>query len=54
MNWNWPFGNTARDTRAGWPLALLSEGGYVTAEFRIREGGELESNPISSTSLASC
>lgn len=39
MKWNWPFGNTAREAKTAWPLALLSE--PRAANWGARDAGAL-------------
>lgn len=39
MKWKWPFGIKARDTKAAWPLALLSE--PRAANWGARDAGAL-------------
>jgi hypothetical protein len=44
MKWNWPFGNTPREAKTAWPLALLSGIAFVEA---VRLSGDAGINPFS-------
>lgn len=46
MKWNWPFGNTAREAKTAWPLALLSGNAFAeTARLSGDAGSNLFSEP---------
>lgn len=39
MKWTWPFGNTAREAKTAWPLAMLGEPRAVS--LGARDAGAL-------------